>query len=107
MSAERSITIKPSINNSSSTKTSSLISEAAMKPAARKEDLARDMLQMLVDFIHRIRVAARRKAIEAQNYPVEQLIHLITKCMAAAHTVGYQGLNQSVHDRRAALRYFR
>ncbi|CAH6888619.1 two-component sensor histidine kinase BarA [Vibrio chagasii] len=52
--------------------------QAAMKQAANKEDLARDMLQMLVDFIPEVYDAAE-KAIEDTDYPVEQLIHIIHK----------------------------
>lgn len=64
--------------------------QAAMKQAANKEDLARDMLQMLVDFIPEVYEAAE-KAIEDSDYPVEALTHIITRCMAAAHTAVYQG----------------
>ena len=52
--------------------------QAAMKQAANKEDLARDMLQMLVDFIPEVYGAAE-KAIEDTDYPVDQLIHIIHK----------------------------
>lgn len=52
--------------------------QAAMKQAANKEDLARDMLQMLVDFIPEVYEAAD-KAIEDSDYPVEELIHIIHK----------------------------
>lgn len=52
--------------------------QAAMKQAANKEDLARDMLQMLVDFIPEVYEAAE-KAIEDSDYPIEQLIHIIHK----------------------------
>ncbi|MEZ9076559.1 two-component sensor histidine kinase BarA [Vibrio cyclitrophicus] len=52
--------------------------QAAMKQAANKEDLARDMLKMLVDFIPEVYEAAD-KAIEDSDYPVEQLIHIIHK----------------------------
>lgn len=52
--------------------------QAAMKQAANKEDLARDMLQMLVDFIPEVYEAAE-KAIEDSDYPVEELTHIIHK----------------------------
>ncbi|MFA0020309.1 two-component sensor histidine kinase BarA [Vibrio splendidus] len=52
--------------------------QAAMKQAANKEDLARDMLQMLVDFIPEVYEAAD-KAIEDSDYPVEELTHIIHK----------------------------
>ncbi|PMG17320.1 two-component sensor histidine kinase BarA [Vibrio splendidus] len=52
--------------------------QAAMKQAANKEDLARDMLQMLVDFIPDVYEAAD-KAIEDSDYPVEELTHIIHK----------------------------
>ncbi|MDL5029661.1 MULTISPECIES: two-component sensor histidine kinase BarA [Vibrio] len=52
--------------------------QAAMKQAANKEDLARDMLQMLVDFIPEVYETAD-KAIEDSDYPVEELIHIIHK----------------------------
>ncbi|MEZ9050633.1 two-component sensor histidine kinase BarA [Vibrio sp. 10N.247.311.64] len=52
--------------------------QAAMKQAANKDDLARDMLQMLVDFIPEVYEAAD-KAIEDSDYPVEELIHIIHK----------------------------
>ncbi|PTP97768.1 two-component sensor histidine kinase BarA [Vibrio sp. ZF 223] len=52
--------------------------QAAMRQAANKEDLARDMLQMLVDFIPEVYEAAD-KAIEDSDYPVEELIHIIHK----------------------------
>ncbi|MFS1444012.1 MULTISPECIES: two-component sensor histidine kinase BarA [unclassified Vibrio] len=52
--------------------------QAAMRKAANKEDLARDMLQMLVDFIPEVYEAAD-KAIEDSGYPVEELIHIIHK----------------------------
>ncbi|PTO92127.1 two-component sensor histidine kinase BarA [Vibrio sp. 10N.286.48.B8] len=52
--------------------------QAAMRQAANKEDLARDMLQMLVDFIPEVYEAAN-KAIEDSGYPVEELIHIIHK----------------------------
>ncbi|CAV19820.1 two-component sensor histidine kinase BarA [Vibrio atlanticus] len=52
--------------------------QAALKQAANKEDLARDMLQMLVDFIPEVYEAAE-KAIEDSDYPVEALTHIIHK----------------------------
>ncbi|MEZ8878888.1 two-component sensor histidine kinase BarA [Vibrio lentus] len=52
--------------------------QAAMKQAANKEDLARDMLRMLVDFIPEVYEAAE-KAIEDNDFPVEELIHIIHK----------------------------
>lgn len=52
--------------------------QAALKQAANKEDLARDMLQMLVDFIPEVYEAAD-KAIENSDYPVEALTHIIHK----------------------------
>ncbi|MFS1863479.1 two-component sensor histidine kinase BarA [Vibrio lentus] len=52
--------------------------QAAMKQAANKEDLARDMLRMLVDFIPEVYEAAD-KAIEDNDFPVEELIHIIHK----------------------------
>ncbi|MCX2760283.1 two-component sensor histidine kinase BarA [Vibrio sp. Sgm 22] len=52
--------------------------QAALKQAANKEDLARDMLKMLVDFIPEVYEAAD-KAIEDSDYPVEELIHIIHK----------------------------
>ncbi|MCW4446950.1 two-component sensor histidine kinase BarA [Vibrio splendidus] len=52
--------------------------QSAMKQAANKEDLARDMLQMLVDFIPEVYEAAE-KAIEDSDYPVEALTHIIHK----------------------------
>ncbi|MEZ8067877.1 two-component sensor histidine kinase BarA [Vibrio sp. FF145] len=52
--------------------------QAALKQAANKEDLARDMLQMLVDFIPEVYEAAD-KAIEDSDYPVEALTHIIHK----------------------------
>ncbi|MDH6016163.1 two-component sensor histidine kinase BarA [Vibrio splendidus] len=52
--------------------------QAAMKQAANKEDLARDMLQMLVDFIPEVYETAE-KAIEDSDYPVEALTHIIHK----------------------------
>ncbi|WKY57661.1 two-component sensor histidine kinase BarA [Vibrio sp. SNU_ST1] len=52
--------------------------QAALKQAANKEDLARDMLQMLVDFIPEVYEAAD-KAIEDSDYPVEELTHIIHK----------------------------
>ena len=52
--------------------------QAALKQAANKEDLARDMLQMLVDFIPEVYEAAER-AIEESDYPVDDLIHIIHK----------------------------
>ena len=52
--------------------------QAAMKQAANKEDLARDMLRMLVDFIPEVYEAAD-KAIEDNDFPVEELTHIIHK----------------------------
>ncbi|MEZ9059437.1 two-component sensor histidine kinase BarA [Vibrio pelagius] len=52
--------------------------QAALKQAANKEDLARDMLQMLVDFIPEV-YDATEKAIEEPDYPVDELIHIIHK----------------------------
>ncbi|MEZ9389199.1 two-component sensor histidine kinase BarA [Vibrio lentus] len=52
--------------------------QAAMKQAANKEELARDMLRMLVDFIPEVYEAAE-KAIEDNDFPVEELIHIIHK----------------------------
>ena len=52
--------------------------QAALKQAANKEDLARDMLQMLVDFIPEVYEAAE-EAIEDSDYPVEALTHIIHK----------------------------
>ncbi|MCG9561438.1 two-component sensor histidine kinase BarA [Vibrio chagasii] len=65
-------------SNSSEHKNIIIDWQAAMKQAANKEDLARDMLQMLVDFIPEVYDAAE-KAIEDTDYPVEQLIHIIHK----------------------------
>lgn len=52
--------------------------QAALKQAANKEDLARDMLQMLVDFIPEV-YEVTEKAIEEDDYSVEELIHVIHK----------------------------
>ncbi|MEZ9423854.1 two-component sensor histidine kinase BarA [Vibrio lentus] len=52
--------------------------QAAMKQAANKEDLARDMLRMLVDFIPEV-YEATEKAIEDNDFPIEELIHIIHK----------------------------
>ncbi|CAH6875862.1 two-component sensor histidine kinase BarA [Vibrio sp. 99K-1] len=65
-------------SNSSEHKNIIIDWQAAMKQAANKEDLARDMLQMLVDFIPEVYDAAE-KAIEDTDYPVDQLIHIIHK----------------------------
>ncbi|MFA0403900.1 two-component sensor histidine kinase BarA [Vibrio sp. 10N.222.52.C12] len=69
----------PVSENEASVHTNIIIDwQAAMKQAANKEDLARDMLQMLVDFIPEVYEAAD-KAIEDSDYPVEELIHIIHK----------------------------
>ncbi|MBY6197014.1 two-component sensor histidine kinase BarA [Vibrio hangzhouensis] len=51
---------------------------AALKQAANKEDLAVDMLQMLVDFIPEV-YAMTEQVLESDFNDIEQVIHLIHK----------------------------
>ncbi|WP_299694556.1 two-component sensor histidine kinase BarA [uncultured Vibrio sp.] len=77
--------------------------QAALKQAANKEDLARDMLQMLVDFIPEVYDAAD-KAIEDSDYPVEELIHIIHKMHGSSSYSGVPRLKSVCATIEKALR---
>ncbi|MFL7047781.1 two-component sensor histidine kinase BarA, partial [Vibrio cyclitrophicus] len=78
--------------------------QAAMKQAANKEDLARDMLKMLVDFIPEVYEAAD-KAIEDSDYPVEQLIHIIHKMHGSSSYSGVPRLKSVCATIEKELRF--
>ncbi|MDG3087157.1 two-component sensor histidine kinase BarA [Vibrio hannami] len=52
--------------------------QAALKQAANKEDLAKEMLQMLIDFIAEVSEIVEQ-ALEQDDYPIDDLIHHIHK----------------------------
>ncbi|MEZ8513091.1 two-component sensor histidine kinase BarA [Vibrio splendidus] len=78
--------------------------QAAMKQAANKEDLARDMLQMLVDFIPEVYEAAE-KAIEDSDYPVEALTHIIHKMHGSSSYSGVPRLKSVCATIEKELRF--
>ncbi|PMH43841.1 two-component sensor histidine kinase BarA [Vibrio sp. 10N.286.49.B3] len=61
--------------------------QAALKQSANKEDLARDMLQMLVEYIPEIDVVVEA-AIEESNYSPDELIHHIHKLHGSSSYCG-------------------
>ncbi|WP_413285191.1 two-component sensor histidine kinase BarA [Vibrio sp. MA40-2] len=52
--------------------------QMALKQAANKEDLAKEMLQMLMDYIAEVTDVAHQ-ALDDSNYPLEDLLHHIHK----------------------------
>lgn len=52
--------------------------QAALKQAANKEDLAKEMLQMLIDYIAEVSIIADQ-ALENEAFPVDELLHHIHK----------------------------
>ncbi|MDV7105178.1 two-component sensor histidine kinase BarA [Vibrio sp. TH_r3] len=52
--------------------------QMALKQAANKADLAKEMLQMLMDYIAEVTIVAQQ-ALDDSNYPIEDLLHHIHK----------------------------
>ena len=77
--------------------------QAAMKQAANKEDLAKDMLQMLVDFIPEV-YETTEKAIEDSHYPVEDLLYFIHKMHGSSSYSGVPRLKSICATLEKALR---
>lgn len=52
--------------------------QAALKQAANKEDLAKEMLQMLIDYISEVNQVVEQ-ALEQETFPTDELLHHIHK----------------------------
>ncbi|RTZ15952.1 two-component sensor histidine kinase BarA [Vibrio aquaticus] len=61
--------------------------QAALKQSANKEDLAKDMLQMLVDYIPEVN-AIVDGALEDDHFDIEQLIHHVHKLHGSSSYCG-------------------
>ncbi|EGA68010.1 hybrid sensory histidine kinase BarA [Vibrio sinaloensis DSM 21326] len=61
--------------------------QAALKQSANKEDLARDMLQMLIDYIPEV-AAIVDGALEDDHFDVDQLIHHVHKLHGSSSYCG-------------------
>lgn len=61
--------------------------QAALKQSANKEDLARDMLKMLVDYIPEVN-AIVEGALEDDHFDTEQLIHHVHKLHGSSSYCG-------------------
>ncbi|EOB2848783.1 two-component sensor histidine kinase BarA [Vibrio vulnificus] len=61
--------------------------QAALKQSANKEDLAKDMLRMLVEFIPEVESVVEL-ALEQEDYPRDELIHVIHKLHGSSSYCG-------------------
>lgn len=90
------------VEEASSNKNSSIDWEAALKQSAGKEDLAKEMLQMLIEFIPEVDDWVE-KAI-AGNSSAEELCHYIHKLHGSSSYCGVPRLKQLCHLIETALR---
>lgn len=77
--------------------------QAALKQSANKEDLARDMLQMLIDYIPEV-ASIVEGALEDDHFDVEQLIHHIHKLHGSSSYCGVPRLKAVCATIEKALR---
>lgn len=77
--------------------------QAALKQSANKEDLARDMLQMLVDYIPEVN-AIVESALEDEHCDTEQLIHYVHKLHGSSSYCGVPRLKSVCAAIEKALR---
>lgn len=77
--------------------------DAALKQSANKVDLAKDMLQMLVDFIPEVEEIVEQ-ALEQGDFPREDLIHVIHKLHGSSSYCGVPTLKQLCATLEQALR---
>ncbi len=77
--------------------------DAALKQSANKVDLAKDMLQMLVDFIPEVEEIVEQ-ALEQEDFPREDLIQVIHKLHGSSSYCGVPALKQLCATLEQALR---
>ncbi|MBN3574949.1 two-component sensor histidine kinase BarA [Vibrio neptunius] len=77
--------------------------QAALKQSANKEDLARDMLQMLIDFIPEVNSVVE-SALEEDDFDSETLIHHIHKLHGSSSYCGVPRLKKVCATIERALR---
>ncbi len=77
--------------------------DAALKQSANKVDLAKDMLQMLVDFIPEVEEIVEQ-ALEQDDFPREDLIQVIHKLHGSSSYCGVPTLKQLCATLEQALR---
>ncbi|MCG9680013.1 two-component sensor histidine kinase BarA [Vibrio sp. Isolate24] len=77
--------------------------QAALKQSANKEDLARDMLQMLIDYIPEVS-AIVEAALEEENVDSENLIHHVHKLHGSSSYCGVPRLKKVCATIEKALR---
>ncbi|MGY3688238.1 two-component sensor histidine kinase BarA [Vibrio coralliilyticus] len=77
--------------------------QAALKQSANKEDLARDMLQMLIDFIPEVSNVVEA-ALEEDDFDIEALIHHVHKLHGSSSYCGVPRLKKVCATIEKALR---
>lgn len=77
--------------------------QAALKQSANKEDLAKEMLRMLVEFIPEVE-AAVEQTLEQEDYPRDELIHVIHKLHGSSSYCGVPRLKALCATIEQALR---
>lgn len=77
--------------------------QAALKQSANKEDLAKDMLRMLIDFIPEVDGVVAQ-ALEEENFAREELIHVIHKLHGSSSYCGVPRLKSLCATLEQALR---
>lgn len=77
--------------------------DAALKQSANKVDLAKDMLQMLVDFIPEVEEIVEQ-ALEQEDFPREDLIQVVHKLHGSSSYCGVPTLKQLCATLEQALR---
>jgi len=77
--------------------------QAALKQSANKEDLAKDMLRMLIDFIPEVDGVVAQ-AQEEENFAREELIHVIHKLHGSSSYCGVPRLKSLCATLEQALR---
>ncbi|HAS62188.1 MAG TPA: two-component sensor histidine kinase BarA [Vibrio sp.] len=77
--------------------------QSALKQAANKEDLAKDMLQMLIDYIPEVNGVVEQ-ALEMDEFDLEQLIHHVHKLHGSCSYSGVPRLKKVCATIEKALR---
>ena len=77
--------------------------QAALKQSANKEDLAKEMLQMLLDYMPEVSSIVEQ-ALENENFEVEQLIHHVHKLHGSCSYCGVPRLKNVCATIEKALR---
>ncbi|EGU49236.1 hybrid sensory histidine kinase BarA [Vibrio ichthyoenteri ATCC 700023] len=77
--------------------------QAALKQSANKEDLAKEMLQMLLDYMPEVS-AIVEQALESDSFDVEQLIHHVHKLHGSCSYCGVPRLKNVCATIEKALR---